>query len=383
MGLTTVALVAHRIADHDPSGIGRYYRELIAALAAEEGAPRLVAVTPSEPDAPDWLPAGVGRRVIPGPRRVVQFGWSAVGRPRVDRWTGGVDVVHALHAWAPVPTRGPLVVTVHDLMPVLNPGWYRPDHRWALVRGLEAAARHAARIVADSAWVASMVENRLGVARARISVVPLGVSDRFRTAPERPLVLALERRWDLVAGGYILAVGQVTARKNLLTVVRALASLGPEGSHRLPLVVAGSPGPASEELRSEAHRLGVADRLRLLGYLPDDLLVAVVAGARVLVHPSVDEGFGLTPIEAMAAGTPVIASQSASLPEVVGGAGILVPPEDQDAWAEALGRVIADDDERTRLVDAGSHRQAGFTWAATARRMVTVYRQVLADRSAR
>lgn len=379
--MTTVALVAHRIADPAPSGIGRYYRELITALARESGATTLTAMTLREPAEADWLPSGVGYRAIPGPRRAVQFAWSAARRPRIDAWAGGADLVHVLHAWVPVPTRRPLVVTVHDLMAVLNPGWYRPDHRWAICQALRYAADRAARIIADSSFVASLLQTRFDVAACRITVVPLGVGDRFRTGPTDHQVRAVERRWGLTRRGYVLAVGLVAPRKNLLTAVRALAALGPGQSRRLPLVIVGSQGPAATSLLAEAARLGLGDRVRMLGYVPDDLLVPLVAGALVLVHPSVDEGFGLTPLEAMAAGTPVIASAAASLPEVVGDAGILVDATDVDAWARALGRVIEDDDERGRLVTAGRRRQAAFTWAATAQRTLGVYRQVLQGRS--
>ncbi len=377
--MTAVALVAHRIGDAAPSGIGRYYRELITALANEAGAPRLVAVTPREATRPEWLPSAVGYQMIPGPRRLVQFAWSAVRWPSVDPWTDGADLVHALHAWAPVPSRGPLVVTVHDLTAVLNPGWYRPDHRWAIRRALRYTVEHAERIVADSAWVASMVASRYGVSADRLRVIPLGVGDRFRTEPTSDQTRALERRFGLVPEGYILAVGQVVARKNLATVVRAIAAMGPVQSRRLPLVVAGCWGPAAAGLLAEAVELGLGDRVRVLGYVPDDLLVALVARAAVLVHPSTDEGFGLTPLEAMAAGTAVIASRAASLPEVIGDAAVVVAAEDVDAWAGALSRVIGDDEERRRLIAAGRIRQAGFTWAATAQRTLAVYAEVLAD----
>ncbi len=407
--MSKVALVAHRIADPAPSGIGRYYRELITALACEGRGTSLVAVTPREPGRPGWLPPEVARRTVPGPRQAVQFCWSAVRRPRIDAWTGGVDLVHALHTWAPVPTRLPLVVTVHDLMPVLNPSWFRRDHRWAARQALRYSVDHADRIVTSSTWVATLVKSECGVAADRIDVVPEGVNDRFRTAPTRNQVQAIEKRWGLVSGGYLLAVGQVTARKNLLTVVRALARLGPQRSRGLPLVIAGSPGPASAALDAEVARLGVGDRVRLLGYVADDLLAPLVAGAVVLVHPSLDEGFGLTPIEAMAAGTPVIASRAASLPEVIGDAGILIDAAapgagtgggagagagsgadagtgaaaggtEADAWAEAMERVIGDEDERRRLTEAGRIRQAAFTWAATARGTLAVYRDVLEGR---
>lgn len=377
VAVTTVALVAHRIADPAPSGIGRYYRELISAMARVAGPIGLVAVTPREPHRPDWLPAPVRRRTVPGPRRVLQFGWSAARRPWIDPWTDGADLVHALHTWAPVPTRRPLVVTVHDLMTVMNPGWYRGDHRWASRRALRYTAGHAARLVVVSSWVAAQVQSELGVEAGRIVVIHNGVADRFRTTPTRDQARAVEQRWGLSAGRYILAVGQVSARKNLVAVLRALAELGPERSHRLPLVIAGSPGPACATVLAEVSRLGLGDRVRLLGYVADDLLVPLVAGALMLVHPSTDEGFGLTPVEAMAAGTPVIASGAGSLPEVVGGAGMLVDPGDTWAWAAAMGRIISDQDERLRLTDAGHRRQADFTWAATARATLGVYREVL------
>ncbi|MGQ0617756.1 MAG: glycosyltransferase family 4 protein [Acidimicrobiia bacterium] len=369
-----VALVAHRSADPEPSGIGRYYRDLVTALDSLPDRRELTLATPHERSVPAWLPADVGRRTVPGPRKALQLSWCLSRRPRIDRWLGPTDVVHALHTWAPVPTRHPLVVTVHDLMAVLHPEWYRADHGLAMRRGLAHAARSAAAIVAVSQWVADLVVEHLAVERPRLRVVHSGVSDRFRVDPASVDGAGLARRFGVEPGSYFLAVGQLAERKNLLTVVRAFARVPPAGRHRPWLVLAGK-GPQEAALRDEARRLGVQERVRLAGYVPDQLLVPLLSGAIALVHPSSDEGFGFTPLEAMAAGTAVIASDAASLPEVVGPAGLLVAPTDVDGWAAAMQRVL-DDDERARLVAAGDRRQAPFTWPAAAAATAAVYAEV-------
>lgn len=372
-----IGLLAHRLGEAHPSGIGRYYRELVGALAGA-GSVDLVVGTPREPaGAGSWLPAGVGRAAAPGNRRLLQLAWALARRPLVERWLGDVALVHAMHTWAPTPTRRPLVVTVHDMTPVVRPEFYRADHRWALRRGISHAAADAELIIAVSEWTASLLHERAGVERARIRVIPNGVSERFRAAGADARVEPALQRFGVERGRYVLALGQLTPRKNLTTLLRAMACIDPGLLGEPALVVAGGPGPDAATISKLVGELGLDARVRLAGFVDDDTAAALLAGAVALVHPSSDEGFGLTPLEAMAAGTAAIVSRAASLPEVVGDGALLVDPDDVDGWAGAIELLATDGAARARLVEAGRVQQAQFTWAETARRTLAAYDEVL------
>jgi glycosyltransferase involved in cell wall biosynthesis len=161
-------------------------------------------------------------------------------------------------------------------------------------------------------------------------------------------------------------------RKNLSMLLDALATLPPP----LRLVVAGPPGPTTEAFVAKADRLGLAERVSILGFVPDADLTAVLRGAMALVHPSLDEGFGFTPLEAMAAGVPSIVAASGSLPEVVGDAAVVVGAGDAASWAGAIAALADDDDRRAVLVARGIERAARFDWSATGAATAAVHRRV-------
>ena len=369
-----IALVAHRLAAPQPTGIGRYYQEIAPALAAltASGAPyRYVAAAPREPDQPEWVRPPLEYVAIPGPRRLVQAAWTLAYRPRVDRALGRPALVHVLHPWAPVPTRAPLVVTFHDLFPITHPEWGRRDEGFALRRGMRYARDHAAAIVAISEWTADQVCEHLDVERDRVSVVHMGIGDEFRAPPAADEVAAACDRHGVTPGAYLICVGGLTARKNIDTVLRAVAELDPARGGVLPVLVT---GPAGREPDART------DRLRAVGFVSRLELVALLRGALALVHPSRGEGFGFTPLEAMAVGTPALVSNAGALPEAVGDAAVLLDPDDVDAWAAAIERIVTDPDHRAGLVERGVTRQAGFRWHRAAAETMEVHRRVLESR---
>ncbi len=374
-----VALLAHRLATAEPTGVGRYYRELAPALAAA-AAPDVVGyvvASPREQRTPGWVRPPLRHVALAGPRLARHAAWCALRRPTVDRALGRPDLVHTLHPWAPTPTRGPLVVTVHDVMPIVHPEWHRRDERFGLQRGLAYARDHAALIVVASGWTRDLVRHHLEIGPERVVVVPEGVGAEFRRRPSTATIAETCRRYGVEPGRYLVAVGAVASRKNLLPVVRALARVVPATIGAPALLVVGPAGRGAAAVRDEVDRLGLAPRVRFAGYVPGATLRTLLAGALALVHPSLDEGFGLTPLEAMAAGTAVLASNAGSLPEVVGDGGVLVGPDDTDAWAGAIEAVATDDEHRAALVAAGARHQARFTWEATARATMAAHLEVL------
>lgn len=368
-------LFAHRIADTDATGCGRYVRELVPALAeAAAGGETFVLASTPEPQEPGWAPPAIETRVVGWPRRGVQAAWCLGTGPRVERDLGHLDVVHLLHPFPPVRSAAPLVVTVQDVMPLDHPEWYSRSERWIYRRSLGLAARRARRVVVASAYVARRLSATLAIERDRIVVVPLGVSGSYRDAGSTDAACAACHRFDVEPGRFAVCVGAVSSRKNLVPVIRAMAELS---GCAPPLLVVGPDGYGARETDAEIARLDGAVRVARTGYLPDDLVAALVRSAGVLVHPALEEGFGLVPLEAMAAGTPVIAARVGSIPEIVGDAAILVDdPRQPAAWASALTQIVERSERRAVLTAAGQRQAERFTWERTARMMLDIYRDV-------
>jgi glycosyltransferase involved in cell wall biosynthesis len=223
--------------------------------------------------------------------------------------------------------------------------------------------------VADSEHSRRAIVARLGIPAERIAVIPVGLGAEFRPTP---LSAAQRERYDLGAR-YALYVGNFLPHKNLPRLLRAWATLsGTAATHRL--VLAGGDPARRAALAALAASLGLGDRIAFAGVVDDADLPAVYAGASLLVLPSLEEGFGLPALEAMACGTPVVAGRRGALPELVGDAGCLVDPEDERELAAAVGRLLSDPVERRRLTRGGLARAAGFTTAATAGRIVDLLR---------
>lgn len=374
--MTRLTLLTHGFATAAPTGVGRYATEVVRSLAVAAPADWELRLTTSFERPLPTPPDRVGLRQLPRPRKLLHAALAGGFPRRWDRRLDRPDVVHQLNAWVPVPTVAPQVVTIHDLMPVLQPQWFSRGHRWRFRRALEHAVRRGSTIVCDSRYVADLVADELGVPDDRLHVVHLGVSDAFR----RPVAAADVERvcgtLGLEPGGYLLGLGVMSAREDPSTIITALADvtveLGPTS-----LVLTGPDRHGGAEIRERARRAGVLDRLLFAGFVDDADLVPLLAGAAALVHPSRDEGFGLTPLEAMAVGTPVISSRAGSLPEIVGDAAVSVDPDDIEAWAAAIDAVVGDQALRDALVAKGAAHQATFTWQRAADELLGVYRETI------
>jgi glycosyltransferase involved in cell wall biosynthesis len=369
-----IGLFAHRLAGHQPTGIGRYFRELVSALSAAAVDERVVVSSTREGGEASWMPPAVEKIVVPWPRRPVQLAWSLGAGPRLEQALGPLSVAHLLQPFPPVKARAPQVVTVHDLFPIEYPSWYSWSERWTFRASIQLLVRREVMIVVPSQYVAERVGALLGVDRSRLRVVPLGVSGAFSAGDSERDVPEVCRRFGLSPGEFAVCVGTISTRKNMIAVVRAMAELAEAG---LPLVMIGPDGQGSREVDAEIARLGDRARVLRTGFLPDADTAALVQGAAMLLHPALGEGFGFVPLEAMAVGTPVIASRISSVPEVAGQAALLVdhPTEPAD-WARAMSELMGDEDRRAALARAGLERAARFSWTETAHRMLEVYREV-------
>jgi len=266
------------------------------------------------------------------------------------------------------------VLTVFDLTPITLPNCHLPttqhDSRLTLLW-----AKRAKRVLTFSEAVKGQLVNWLGFPPERIVVTPLAPNERFKPQPPEE-VERVRRKYRLFAP-YILFVGTVEPRKNLVTLIRAFAAISKDFPHLL--VLSGARGWMSEPVFAEIERQGLKDRVVHLGYVPAKDLPALMSGAEVFVYPSLGEGFGLPPLEAMACGVPVICSNAPALPEVVGDNAVLVPPADVAAWEEALRHLLSNPDLRAVLGQKGLQRSRQFSWLETARLTLWAFEQAYQD----
>jgi glycosyltransferase involved in cell wall biosynthesis len=343
----------------DAGGTARAARGLADALVAREDV-ELVALGQG-----GWVRGRIARGLVR------ELAWLPFGLPARAR-RAGLDVLHCPGPNVPLRTGAmPLVVTVHDDVAWAHPEWMSRanvlQHRLVLGRTLPRAAA----VITPSAFARDTVLARLELDPARVHVVPWGVDARFSPGPE-PTDGPREGGFP-----YLLAVGTLQPRKNLEAALAAFERAVDAGlEHRL--VIAGARGWRDTTLVERVQGSRHAGRIRLAGFVADHELVALYRGADALLFPSRHEGFGLPALEAMACGTPVVAARAGALPEVVGDAGVLVGPDDHDAWAGALLELVGDADRRAVLGAAGLRRAAGFTWTACADRTVAAYRAAAA-----
>lgn len=311
-------------------------------------------------------------RVIPSrfptinPR--VRIPWEQLLAPLLLR-RSGADLFHGVHSVVPVSCPVPSVVTVHDLAFIRFPQTFRAYNRIYLDVATRLSVRRAARILVVSEHTRREVIGLLGVAPERVVVTPNAVREHFR--PPDPAVLETFRARKGLPEHFVLYVGTLEPRKNLTTLLEAYAEVAQRQA--APLLVGGGKGWLYDAVFQRLEALGLRERVRFVGYLDEEELPLWYAAATVFVFPSIYEGFGMPPLEAMACGTPVVASNTSSLPEVVGDAGLTVSPYDPAALAEAISRLLADADLRQELRERGLQQARAYSWRVTAERTLAAY----------
>lgn len=272
---------------------------------------------------------------------------------------------------------GPSVITVHDLSWIRHPETHPKQRLAAMDRYFPSSLERASAILTDCSFVKKELVETFRLDPERVTPVLLGVSpDFFPRAPAECNAFLADH--GLVHGQYVLSVGTLEPRKNIPTLIDAYSMLPADLQQRFPLVLVGMRGWLTSGLEARMKPLVERGVIKPLGYVADEMMPLIYSGAAAFVFPSLYEGFGLPPLEAMACGTPVISSRSSSLPEVVGDAGVLVDPLNVDGLAESLRRVLEDKAFAEVLAQQGVRRAAGFSWKKTAAETIAVYRRALA-----
>jgi glycosyltransferase involved in cell wall biosynthesis len=263
------------------------------------------------------------------------------------------------------------VVTIHDVIGAIHPETFTPKMRmWQALFSRNAAVL-ADRLIAVSESTKRDFTRLYGPVHQDIVVVPHGLDERFLRVTDPGELQRVRQRYSLPAA-FVLNVGTIEPRKNVTGLASAYALLPAEMRKRYPLVICGAHGWYSESILAEIQALGISDSIKMVGFAAHEDLPALYSLATLFVYPSLYEGFGYPPLEAMACGTPVITSNTSSLPEVVGDAGMLVAPRDTDALARHIERALSEPQLRRHLAQKGMERAKHFHWEMTAGRTLSV-----------
>ena len=370
--MTSVAIHVDQLFYRLPGGIGTYVSHLLPALRqAQPGLDLTVFHARFDGNIPGELH---GLRAVDLERgiRSLYPMWNWTGRPALPPLLGRPSVIHAPSPVAVPPVRGNqrLVVTVHDLAFSLFPKAYPPAWRLLHKAGFRRALRAATAIISVSSNTASDVIRSGVVDESSVHVVPLGGSLPVGTEDPTPALRRLG-----IPSPYLLFVGTLEPRKNLVRLIRAYRRIA--GRVRHSLVLAGPLGWRSQPILDELAS-GEGGRIVTTGRVSEPDLDALHRGADAFAYPSLYEGFGLPVLDAMERGIPVVTSNTSALPELVGDAAIQVSPHSVTEMAEGLERLLTDDAERARLSGAGRERAKAYSWDRTARETLKVYEKAMA-----
>jgi glycosyltransferase involved in cell wall biosynthesis len=359
------------------TGVGTFTHEVLAGLARRGGveATAFAVSWRGRGHLAAEVPDGVRVGGVPLPARAARLLWRHADLPDARLLARPCDVVHGPNFVVPPGGGAAEVVTVHDLTAIHHPELCTADSlQWPSL--LERALRRGAWVNTVSEFVACEVREHFDVDPERVVAVPNGLSPPLPPGPGTDGAAGRH-----LAGGprYVLALGTVEPRKELPVLVRAFDALAADDPE-LRLVIAGPDGWGAEALTAAVDRARHRRRIVRLGWVSAEQRVALLRGAAALAYPSRYEGFGLVPLEALAVGTPAVATTAGALPEILGDAAPLVPPGDVDALAAALGRVLADRTHRAGLLAAGASQVARYRWERTVDGLVELYQCAIRGR---
>ncbi|MGQ9626424.1 MAG: glycosyltransferase family 4 protein [Anaerolineae bacterium] len=309
---------------------------------------------------------------LPTIKPPVRILWEQAIQPFLLK-SAEVELLHSLAFVSPAFSPCPSVVTIYDLSFLLYPQRFRLPNRLYLSLFTRLSARRARRVIAISESTKRDIVRLLGISEQKVAVIYPGLDGACRPLPPEDVAAFRARRG--LPERFIFFLGTLEPRKNVPNLVRAYALLRQKGSKGVRLVIAGARGWMYEDIFATVEALGLGEEVVFPGYIPQEELPFWYNAAEVFVYPSLYEGFGMPVLEAMACGTPAIVADASSLPEVVGGAGLKVPPLDAESLAEAMRLVLSDGDLRQNLSLRGLEKAACFSWREVACQTLEVYRQ--------
>jgi glycosyltransferase involved in cell wall biosynthesis len=360
-----------RLVFYSKAGIGQYIMRLAQSLAQ---------IQPEEDDFV-LLQSRKDKTSIVNDKRFARMPlWTPSHHPleqyslRFELSTKGLDLLHSPDFIPPFNMKCKSVITIHDLAFLLYPHFLtRESARY--YGQIDQAVRRTDHIIAVSEATKNDIVKLLGVPEKKITVIHEAANPIYKPVDRQEAYRHVAQRYA-IPERYILFVSTIEPRKNLPILLKAFRLMIDHYKSSEALVLAGAKGWLSEEVFSMVDQLQLSDRVHFLGRIPSDDLLYLYNAAQFLVHPSLYEGFGLPPLEAMTCGTPVIVSNISAMPEVVGDAAIMVDPHDVDGLSVAMWRLLTDETQRKNLVELGLQRAQQFSWLRAARQTLSVYHKV-------
>jgi glycosyltransferase involved in cell wall biosynthesis len=358
------------------TGVGRYTSNLCKSILETDGKNDYYFYTPGMKNNAAWIDRTeihLDKSMVILQNNTLRILWEQIALP-IYSWKDRLDLFHYTdHALSLLQRARPTIITVHDIAYVRFPNLLNKSRRIYKKNILKMSIRKADVIVADSYSTKRDIMECFGINEDKIKVVHLGVESRFR-----PISNVEEYRLkNDLPSKIILNVGTLEPRKNVVTLIRAFKKLRERGFKDYSLVIAGEKGWLYREIFKEIRSGDVEQAILFPGVVRDEDLPVLYNCADVFVYPSLYEGFGLPPLEAMACGIPVITSNTSSLPEVVGDAGIMVVPDDVNSLCEAMYNVLTNNELRQHLSNKGLERSKLFSWEGTAKKILEIYDEVL------
>lgn len=371
-------------------GSGQYVRSLVKAMAQLNPGNEYVIIVPRENALSDEITPlpDFGERVFLYPERlsflrvsenIAKLNFEQSGFPRACK-REHVDVAHVPYFASPSSPPVPTVVTVHDLIPMILP-LYRGTIFVQMYTQLVAnAARRANAVIADSECTKRDIVSRLGIDPNRVHIIYLAADARFKPISDPAQIAAVRTRFDLPEK-FLFYLGGYDQRKNIRVIIEAFSLLPELYEEGFRLVLGGASRGAGSDMFPDPQKMVAQiglneDAVRFLGWVCEEDKAGLYASATIFLFPSLYEGFGFPPLEAMASGTPVISSNAASLPEIVGDAGMLVEPEGAVAWAESIRATLKDKTLLAKMRERGVAQAKQFSWERAARETLAVYESI-------
>ena len=367
-----IAIDARKLRDY---GIGTYIRNLLRHLSRIDSRTEYVLFCRGA-DCAATEELGDNFRAVPEPAR--PYSASEQLRIPMDLRREGIDLFHAPHYVLPPLTPCKSVVTIHDCIHLRFPQYLPNRLAYAYARSsLWFATHRSNRVLTVSEASKRDILRYFHVPEGKIDVIYNAIDERFGEPPAPEEIERVRDRYQLNAP-YVLYAGNIKPHKNLERLIEAFHMLRRGDLEHVKMLIIGDEISKYATLRRAVHRYKLHKHVRFFGFVPDKTLAVFYRLARAFVFPSLYEGFGLPPLEAMASGTPVITSNISSLPEVVGDAALLIDPYDASAIADAMRRVLLDSDLRDDLRQRGLRRVSEFSWERSVRRVREIYEEVLA-----